>query len=215
MRDDFNGSSVPGHWSQYHSSGNAGYGLRRHSANTVENGRLVITAKMENGQLVSGGMEHRYTQQYGKYRFRVRTDRDPSLATSGVVLTWPESDVHPRDGENNMYETLAKNVERKPFYTFIHEPYGTVHDQVYIEHHADATQFQTMTMEWKPDQMTITREGPGGSQFTETFVIDENSDDLIPDNPHKLTIQLDAWKHSLSDPVRMEVDWVEVYKYCG
>ncbi len=90
-----------------------------------------------------------------------------------------------------------------------------MHDQVYIEHHADGTQFQIMTMEWTPNKMTITREGPGGSQYTESHVIDENSDDLIPDNPHYLTIQLDAWKHSMSSPVRMEVDWVEVYKYCG
>ncbi len=215
MRDDFSGSSVSGHWSQYHSAGNSGIGLRRHSANTVENGRLVITAQMQNGQLVSGGMSHNYTQQYGKYRFRVRTDRDPSLATSGVVLTWPESNVHPRDGENNMYETLNSTVDRSQFYSFIHEPYGTKHDQVYIEHNADGTQFQTMTMEWTPNKLTITREGPGGAQFTETHVVNENSDDLIPDNPHFLAIQLDARAPSMSTPVRMEVDWAEVYKYCG
>jgi protocatechuate 3,4-dioxygenase beta subunit len=214
VRDDFNEPELGEDWVRYHSAGNAGYGLRRMNAVTVENGKLVITAQMIDGTLVSGGLSQTLVQRYGKYRFRVRTDRDPSLAMSGVVLTWPESGVHPRDGENNVYETLTTSVDRNPFYSFIHEPYGTVHDQVYIEHHADGTQFQTMSLEWTPERIVITREGPGGPNYTDRHVIIENSDDLIPDNPHFLAIQLDAWKHSLDQPVRMEVDWVETYEYC-
>ncbi|MGB5760813.1 MAG: hypothetical protein WBM50_28115 [Acidimicrobiales bacterium] len=34
------------------------------------------------------------------------------------------------------------------------------------------------------------------------------------DVAHHLAIQLDAWKHSIADPVRIEVDHVEVYKFC-
>ncbi|MEM7326477.1 MAG: glycoside hydrolase family 16 protein [Actinomycetota bacterium] len=215
LRDDFNGSSLGSHWSPYYSAGNAGYGLRRPSAISVQNGRMVITARMENGSLVSGGMEHLYNQQYGKYRFRVRTDNDPSRSLSGVVLTWPQSDAHPRDGENNIYETLVQTANRDPFFTFIHKPYGTTHDQEYYEHHADGSQFQVMTMEWTPDRITITREGPGRDGNWDSWTVNETSADLIPDNPHKLTIQLDAWQHSMTGTVRMEVDWVEVYRYCG
>lgn len=215
MRDDFNGSSVAGQWLQYNGPGNSRYGDRRPSANKVENGRLIITANMRNGRVVSGGMSHRHSQQYGKYRFRVRTDNDPSEAMSGVVLTWPQSQDQPRDGENNIYETLANAVERNPFYSFIHEPFGTKSDQKRFVHNADGAQFQIMTMEWTPDYISVTREGPGGARHTETQTLNETSDNLIPDNPHKLAIQLDAWEHSISAPVRMEVDWVEVYKYCG
>ncbi len=215
FRDDFNGSSVGGHWSQYHSSGNAGYGLRRHSANSVSNGNLVITAKMENGSLVSGGMSHNVHQTYGKYVARVRTDKDPSKATSGVLLTWPSSGVHPRDGENNFYETLVDEGNRNPFYTFIHKPYGSTSDQEYKQHFADGSQFQIMTMEWTPNRITIKREGPGGSAYTDVWTVNETGADLIPDVSHHMTIQLDAWAHSIGDPVRMEVDYVEIYKYCG
>ena len=42
----------------------------------------------------------------------------------------------------------------------------------------------------------------------------ETDEDLIPDNPHRMTVQLDAWEHQMGAPVRMEVDYVEVYKYC-
>ncbi len=215
FRDDFDGSELAEHWLPFYSVGNAGYGLRRPSAITVENGLMVITAEMQDGKLVSGGASHDFGQQYGKYRFRVRTDRDPSLATSGTILTWPTSGVHPRDGENDIYETLVQTADRNPFFTFIHEPFGTVHDQVYIVHEADATQFQIMTMEWTPDRMVITREGPGGQNQIESHEIIENSDDLIPDNPHSFHIQLDAWRDSLDAAVQMHVDWVEVSTYCN
>lgn len=214
FRDDFNGSAVAGHWSQFNSTGNAGYGLRRPSANSVSNGRLIITAAMRNGSLESGGMAHGHAQTYGKYRFRVRTDNDPDRALSGVVLTWPQSGVHPRDGENNIYETLVQTANRNPFFTFIHKPFGSTSDQEYIAHQADGSQWQVMTMEWTPSRITIIREGQGSSSYSR-HDIPETSADLIPDVPHRLHIQLDAWNHSVSAPVRMEVDWVEVYRYCS
>lgn len=215
FRDDFNGDSVGDAWYQYHSVGNAGYGLRRPSATTVKDGRLVMTAQMVDGSLVSSGMAHRYDQTYGKYVFRVRVDEDPDLATSAVVLTWPESEVHPRDGENNIYESLTYDADRDPFYTVIHKPYGTVRDHIVHNHNADGTKFQTMTMEWRPDGITIIREGPGYAGDYERWFQPETDEDWIPDVPHHITIQLDAWKNYISAPVRMEVDFVEVYKYCG
>ncbi|MEM7326346.1 MAG: glycoside hydrolase family 16 protein [Actinomycetota bacterium] len=215
FRDDFNGSSVGSAWTQYNSAGNAGYGLRRPSAITVQDGKLVITAQMENGTLVSGGMNHNVNQTYGKVVFRVRTDNDPSQAVSGVVLTWPTSGVHPRDGENNIYETLVQTPNRNPFFTFIHKPFGTTSDQEYKQHFADGAQWQTMTMEWTPDRITIIREGPGNNSNYDAWTVNETGADLIPDVNHRLAIQLDGWKHSIGGPVRMEVDFVEVYRYCG
>ncbi len=213
-REDFNGS-VGGEWGQYNGPGNAGYGLRRPSAISTQDGKLVITARNENGTLVSGGMSHNISQTYGKYVVRVRTDNDPSQAVSGVVLTWPTSGQHPRDGENNIYETLVQTPNRNPFFTFIHKPFGSHSDQEYKEHHADGAQFQTMTMEWTPDRITIIREGPGSNGNYDAWTVNETGADLIPDVNHHLTLQLDGWKHSIGGDVRMEVDFVEVHKYCG
>lgn len=215
FRDDFNGSSVnTGNWSLYDSPGNRGFGLRRPSAISVSNGKLIITAKMENGSLVSGGMSLKRDMPYGKYVFRVRTDNDPDRATSGVILTWPQAGNNHRNGENNMYETLAKTTNRNPFFTFIHKPFGNASTQEHYRHDADGAQFQVMSMEWTPSRITITRQGPGSSS-SDSWTVNETGADLIPDVPHHLAIQLDGWKHSMSSTVRMEVDYVEVYKYCG
>lgn len=215
FRDDFDGSELGNDWSVYNGSGNAGFGLRRPSAVTVADGRLIITADMQNDSLVSGGIALGLSQAYGKYVFRVRTDDDPTQAMSGEVLTWPTSGIHPRDGENNIYSTLVQTPSRTPFYSFIHKPFGSASDQVYFEHNADGAQFQTMTMEWTPNRISITRQGPGGNQDSETFVLQETAEDLIPDVAHHPAIQLDAWKHSVAGPIRLEVDWVEVHRYCG
>ncbi len=211
LEDHFNesGRSLGSAWSPYYSAGNAGYGLRRPSAISIWGGNLNIKASMIDGKLVSGGLSHKHAQKYGRYEFRVRTDQDWSEATSGVVLTWPTSNAHPRDGENNIYETLARPADRHEFYTFIHEPYGTVHDQDYTVHPVSANEWRTMEMEWLPDRIVLRRDG----QTVKT--IWENGEDLIPDNEHFLAIQLDAWKHSLDREVWMQVDYVKVWSYGG
>ncbi len=209
MQDDFNGSAVnTSVWAPYNSGGNAGHGLRRPSALSVGGGLLTITARMENGTLVSGGMSHKYSQAYGRYEFRVRTDVDPSESMSGIVMTWPQSNVHPRDGENNMYETLGSPGDRHEFYTFIHKPFGSTSDQDYTVHSASAADWHTMVMEWRPGQMNIYRDGSLIKQ------IDETSSDLIPDVAHFATIQLDAWHDSVLNPVSMQVDYIKVYSAC-
>ena len=213
-RNDFNGSSVGSEWTLYNSPGNAGFGLRRPSAITVSDGKLVITAQMQDGSLVSGGMALGRDLTYGKYVFRVRTDNDPSQAVSGVVLTWPQAGNNHRNGENNMYETLTKTPNRNPFFSFIHKPFGNASTQEFYRHDADGAQFQVMSMEWTPDRITITRQGPG-STSSDSWTVNETSADLIPDVPHHLAIQLDGWKDTIGGTVRMEVDYVEVYKYCG
>lgn len=203
--DDFDGAAVDtAAWYLYDSEGNAGYGLRRPSAITTRNGSLVITARMEGDALVSGGMAHNLAQTYGRWEFRVRTDPDPSAATSGVVLTWPASGNWPIDGENDIYETETSPT-RFPFSTFIH--FGADNDQEHLVHAADATQWHEMAMEWTPDAIVIFRDGQRAGRIT--------NPDAIPHVPHHLTVQLDAWADRMGDPVSMEVDWVRVYRYDG
>ncbi len=219
FRDDFNGSSLGSQWTPYNSVGNAGYGLRRPSAISVRDGKLIMTAKNNSdGVLVSGGMSLKQSQTYGRYRFRVRTDADYNKATSGVILTWPASGNQPRDGENNMYETGWGDPSRKPFFSYIHEPFQDTNrptQQAWLPHYADGTQWQIMTMEWTPDQIRIVREGPGDQNWKEYVVKERSDDNVIPDVDHFVAIQLDNWKHSSSNTVRMEVDWIEVSEYCG
>jgi len=203
------GAALGSSWSAYNSAGNAGHRLRRPSALSLWGGTLNIRASMEGGTIVSGGLSHKLTQKYGRYEFRVRTDKDLSLATSGVVLTWPSSGVHPRDGENNIYETLGSPGDRHEFYSFIHKPYGTVHDQDYTVHPVDASQWHTMVMEWAPDKLVLYRDGVA------VKTINETSADLIPDNPHFMAIQFDAWKGSVPSPVWMQIDYVKVWSYGG
>lgn len=201
--DDFAGPGVDtDNWYLYDSPGNAGFGLRRPSAIATRDGMLVITASMVDGALVSGGMAHRTDQIYGRWEFRVRTDPDPSEATSGVVLTWPGSDNWPIDGENDMYET-ERDPDRTPFRTFIH--YGADNSQEFLTHEADGTEWHDMVMEWTADRIALYRDGQ--------YVGEINDPAVIPDVPHHMTIQLDAWTDSMGDPVEMEVDWVRVYSY--
>ena len=199
--DDFAGTELDlRNWRTYDSPGNAGHGLRRPSAIALRDGHLVITAAMDGGELISGGMAHRFDQTYGRWEFRVRTDPDPSEATSGVVLTWPQSENWPIDGENDMYETL-REPDRAPFMSFVH--YGPDNAQVSLTHDADGTAWQVMAMEWTADRLAILRNGEVVGEFDDP--------EVIPDVPHHLTIQLDAWAEEMGEPVELEVDWVRVH----
>jgi beta-glucanase (GH16 family) len=188
-------------WNMYYGGGHVGNGLRRPEAFSTENGLLVITAQMKDGKLVSGAMAHRKNYTYGKFEFRVRTEKDSSLATSGVVLTWPESGKWPIDGELDIYETML-NGQRNPFYTVLH--YAADNRQIQFEHHIDATQWHTITMEWLPDAIRIFRDGELVYTCTERVA--------IPQVPHHLCIQLDAFKTEMTGTVKMYVDWVKIYQ---
>jgi Glycosyl hydrolases family 16 len=201
--DDFNGTAVDTtKWSIYSGTGNAGYGLRAASALSVGSGLLTITAQMLNGSLVSGGITNRFSQAYGRFEFRVRTDPDPSLATSGVVLTWPQSGNWPVDGENDIYETTL-DADRTPVRSFVH--YGATNQQYWFMHTGlDGTQWHTMAMEWEPSAIRIYRDG-----VLDWTVTDASA---IPDVAHHLSIQLDAFKQSMTGTVRLQVDWIRIYK---
>jgi len=209
VQDDFNGSSVDGSkWVEYNGSGNAGHGQRSSSALSVSGGVLTITASMQNGTLVSGGMGSRHNQTYGRYEARVRTDADPSETMSGVLLTWPQSGDQYNHGENDYYETTRTPGDRHEFYSFIHKPGAPSSEQDYTVHSASATEWHTMVMEWRADKIVIYRDG----QVIKT--LNEDGANRIPDTAHFAAIQLDAWKDSLPNPVSMQVDYIKVYEAC-
>jgi beta-glucanase (GH16 family) len=203
--EDFNGSSVDTtKWSIYGPwiPGHAGNGIRDGSAVSVANGLLTITARMVNGTLVSGGISNRLNQTYGRFEFRARTDADSSLATSGVILTWPQSGRWPVDGENNIYETTL-DADRTPIKSYVH--YGWDNKQYWFHHTGvNGQEWHTFAMEWSPSAIKIFRDGALAWTVTDA--------NAIPDVAHHLSIQLDAFKEWMSGSVRLQVDWVRIYK---
>lgn len=219
-RNDFGGRDTISDWSIYNNTpGHAGNGIRSNTAVRKHHGKLVITATSQNGRTVSGGMSQRsLSQTYGCYRFRVRTDHDYSNVTSGVVMTWPTWQSKGAGGENDIYETTHRYSKRKPFMTFIHRPgdhSGNSQHQHWHRHDAQADRYQIMTMVWTPDEMIIRREGldTRGRYTSNQFTVPRAN---IPHVAHHPAIQLDArTSGQLGAPVRMELDWFEVYDYVG
>ncbi len=155
---------------------------------------------MINGVLNSGGVSHRAGYTYGRFEFRVRTDRDPSMATSGIVLTWPQNGGWPINGENDIYET-GNDPDRTPFYSFVH--FGATNEQVFTTHALDGSQWQDMAMEWDAKAIRMYRNGELVSTLADPAA--------IPDVAHRLGVQLDAGKAGMSGVVRQYVDYFRVY----
>jgi beta-glucanase (GH16 family) len=203
--EDFSGTAVDtSKWAVYgpRIPGNGGNGVRDSHAVTVGNGLLTITARMIDGTLVSGGLSNRLSQAYGKFEFRVRVDGDPSLATSAVVLTWPTSGRWPIEGENDIYETTV-DADRTPVKSFVH--YSSTNQQYWFHHTGvDGREWHTFAMEWTPSTIKIFRDGALAWTVSDTAA--------IPDAAHHLSIQLDAFKKTMSGTVKMQVDWVKIYK---
>ena len=190
FKDEFSRRRVDAsQWGLYDGPGHDHHGLRSPSAFSVSHGHLVITAQMENGVLVSGGMCHRTDYTYGRFEFRVRTEEDPSGAASGVVLTWPKSERWPQDGENDMYETGTIPTDRSSFNTFIHYSELQVGKACQFKHAADATAWHIVAMEWEPKELRIYRDGELVWTLTDVKA--------IPHVPHHLCLQLDAFKETM------------------
>jgi len=201
--DEFNGSSLDiTRWNAWYGPGHGGNGLRRPSAISVSGGSLAITAKMVNGKLESGGMSHKQHYRYGRYEFRVRTERDRTWTMSGIVMTWPQRQWSPEFTENDMYETGPSTRDR--FRTFIHYG-GSTRSQKSYGHPVDATQWHTIAMDWRRDSLKMYRDG--------RRVWTLNDKVAIPDGLHHVGIQLDArYTRRLRAPVRMYVDYMRIYE---
>ncbi|MDR1584958.1 MAG: glycoside hydrolase family 16 protein [Prevotellaceae bacterium] len=205
FEENFDGTAVDeSKWYIYDAPGHAGNGLRSPKAFTVEDGILVVTAQMIDGVLVSGGMSHRKNYTYGKFEFRVKATEDLSGATSAVVLTWPQSEKWPDDGENDIYETYwASNPNRTFFETNILSglPLNKWSKKV---HNIDAKEWHVVAMEWEANAIRIYIDGQLKWKLADP--------ELIVDKPHHLCIQLDAFKTEITGISRMYVDWVKIYQ---
>jgi len=242
FEDDFEGASVDAEqWNIYNSAGHNSNGLRHPSAYTVEEGSLVVTARMcpvsenraeidgrtvdipsgvklsDDGSrvLVSGGMAHR--KEYGpgtKFEFRVRCEKDASNTMSAVVLTWPKSgsDRNARCEESDIYETgAATGAARDKVSSFFH--YGLHPDK----NNGKVTQTQKDYAIDATEWHTMGFEWYTDKVYVfldgvKVWTIVDKS--IVPIYDHHLCIQLDAFGARLSDAdseVKMYVDWVRIY----
>lgn len=203
FQEDFNGTEVDrSEWSMYDGPGHAGNGIRSPQAYSIEDSVLVVTAQMIDNNIVTGGMAHRRNYKYGKFEFRARCEADPSAATSGVILTWPQSERFPVDGENDIFETLTNPI-REPMHTFIH--FGPENSQFHKAFNGvNGTEWSVWSMEWFEDALFVYVDGELLWTLTDK--------DAIPHNPHHLCIQLDAFKTEMGEPVKLYVDWVKIYQ---
>ena len=207
LSDEFNGPTLdPVVWRMYNSVGHDGVGLRRPSAFSLDGqGNLVVTAQMENGQIVSGGMANRSEFTYGRVEFRVKSEPDPTGTMSAVMLTWPQDQNRntPEFTENDMYETGARVNNRSQFDSFIH--FGAANWQKWVTHPVDPSQWHVIAMEWYPNLYEIYVDGALAWSVSDPAV--------IADNLQHLSIQLDPRANrALTQPVRMWVDYVRVYQ---
>lgn len=203
FEENFDGDRVDtAVWGMYDGPGHAGNGLRSPEAFTVEDGNLVITARMKDGKVVSGGMAHKENYLYNtRWEFRARCEEDPGLTMSGVVLTWPESNIWPDNGELDIFETLCQSP-RRPLHSFFH--YGADNSQIHTQYDVDATQWQNMALEWFEDALYVYLNGQLACTVTQK--------EAIPSWPHHICLQLDAFKQEVEGVVKMYVDYVRIYQ---
>lgn len=131
LDEGFDGSSLDTAVWAVGDGGAAGQGIQQPNAVSVESGYLNITAQMIDGTLVSGGVQHRSSQMYGRYEARVRADTDGVMngriqtagsgashviydaGSVGSASTWTTMAVEwtPSSVKYYMDDTLVRTVE--------------------------------------------------------------------------------------------------------
>jgi beta-glucanase (GH16 family) len=205
--DEFTGSEVDlKTWNLYDSPGGFGNGYRRPEAISQSEGLLKITARDD----VSGGMAENVGQLYGRWEFRVRTEKGRGFGSA--ILLWPDSEQWPQDGELDIMEVPGENRDLAHFVAHWADESGsdTVNGKAVP---GDFSQWHTFALEWLPDRITWYVDGVKKYENTDKTV--------IPTKPMHLTIQLDqgpkkdwimAPDDTTPEEVNLEVDWVRVYK---
>lgn len=207
--DDFDGSSVDTDaWQVYDSVGHDGNGFRRPSAVTVEQGLLKITARDSPiGQVISGGLATRQRFTHARFEARVRTQKDDTGTTSGVIIAWPT--VQNNDGhytEINLYET-GREPDRTPLDFWVHYDVPNKPDRPHFIADVDASVWHDVSADWTDSEIIFRLNGDEVGRTARP--------EVIPDRPHAMTIQLDAFADRLGgpDPVVMEVDFARVWSW--
>ena len=199
-------------WSLYSGPGHGGNGRRVPERCTVDGEKLVITG-LENGD--SGGMAHRFDQQYGRWEVRMRaSNTTPSGKTyHPVLIIWPTDDRWPESGEYDFCENSSPAADKaQAFIHFPHPDTVEVQQRRFEKQPWDTSAWHNYAIEWTADGITCYLDGEkwfttsGGAQSSP-----RRSDIQAMPSGH-LTIQLDNFNGSTGNRgARMEIDWVHVY----
>jgi len=156
------------------------------------------------GMFITGGIAHKKNYKYGKFEFRIRMDEDPHKSSSGLGLTWPESEKWPDDGENDIYET---NHEDNAWNTYIHYAVSGK-DQQYQQsfRNYSKTDWHIVAMEWAPEYIKIYIDGKLEWTLKDPVAMAKA--------PHHLCFQTEKdINKPFTKQLKLQVDWVKVYKY--
>lgn len=205
--DEFNGTKLStAKWGTYNSVGGFGNGLRRPSAISEGGGCMTITASGN----TSGGMADTFSQLYGRWEFRARTDLGRGFGSA--ILLWPNSE-NTNDGEIDMMEVPDETRNVANF--VLHSGQGG-EDQVGTNVPGRFDQWHTFVMEWLPTSITWYVDGQ--RQYTVT------AKSRIPTTPMHLAIQLDEgpmvnWIPAPDDTtpaqLKLQVDYEHVWSWAG
>ena len=202
--DDFDGEFIdPEAWILFASPGANGFGTRVPDAVTVDDGNLVLTGQMLDGELVIGGLAGNHQQTFGRVEVRVRTELDPSETLDGIVGTWPAGN-DPDGGAITFYQAPA-TAEREPFYSYILHTDDTREEVIHL---ANAQDWQEMAIEWSDERVSVFRD--------RNLIGSTVNTEAVADVPHVVTIQFHASQSEMDvaadSVVRMFVDWVRFYQ---
>lgn len=196
--DEFNYQGKPKStkWSVYNSRGHDGRGLRRSSAWNVDGKVATVTGRTTG---VTGGMSSRYSQKYGRWEARMKTNnRDPQYHPN--LMLWP--DVKSSRCPEVDFAESTKDPKRIKF--FLH--YGCKPSQTSASKALDMTKWHTYAVSWTPTRITGFVDGV-------VFFRDTNRSHLPQGKMHAAT-QLDWFPSGGKKPrtSSMSIDWVRIYK---
>jgi beta-glucanase (GH16 family) len=210
LADDFTENALGSGWGAYEGPiPSMPGGVWRRSHVTVRDGKLRLLGHREGTDWVTGGVMNfaQAKTTYGRYEVRFRMD-----AGNGVkyaILTWPQSNVWPADGEIDFAEdgggartgTAATVHYARDGHQIIQRTAG-----------GDFSVWHTVGVEWTPGRLVYTLDGVPWATVDTPFA---------PSKPMNLAIQTEAAKTctqwmtciDATTPahVDLEVDWVAVY----
>lgn len=205
--DEFNAARLSeAKWGTYDSVGGFGNGKRRPSAISEGGGLMTITATGN----TSGGMAAAFSQRYGRWEFRARTDLGRGF--SSAILLWPNSE-NTNDGEIDMMEVPDETRNVANF--VLHSGSGG-DDQVGTNVPGHFDQWHTFAVEWLPTSITWYVDGQLDYTVTDRS--------RIPTTPMHLAIQLDegpmvnwipAPDATTPPQLKLQVDYERVWSWVG
>lgn len=147
-------------------------------------------------------------QLYGRYAIRFRAD--PVAGYKTAWLLWPDSGVHPRDGEIDFPEgDLTETIKG-----FMHwqnatdgsQQYYALSEQSYYDWHTAVIEWEADRVAFYLDDNLLFNASQGKSEWF----------DRIPNTPMHWVIQtetrLDNIQPAITDQGNVEIDWVAVWR---